>query len=162
MAQSHETGNPTVTNNNLIVKVLGAPLGPDWTVEGLAEQVLSAMAVERLDEGEELELNADAGTDRQVRRLLRPVLACLASKSAAEAGTPANLYGGQFSFKRPGVKGPVWIFGQFENQPGSVRITLRRSDSPPGAECGGALPCNPHVEAPKTVATMDGSECRQN
>ncbi|MCI0741534.1 MAG: hypothetical protein L0Y72_21070 [Gemmataceae bacterium] len=131
MAQSYETGNPTVTNNNPITNLLGAPLSPDWTVEGLAEQVLSAMAVECLEEGEEFVLDADASTDRQVRRLLRPVLACLATKSAAEAGIPANLYGGHFTFKRPGPKGPVWIFGQFENRPGSVRVTLRRSSSPP-------------------------------
>ena len=70
-------------------------------------------------------------TDRQSRRLLRPLLACLATKSAAEAGSPVNLYGGHFSFKRPGPNGPVWILGRFENRPGNVRVTLRRSSSPP-------------------------------
>jgi ATP-dependent Zn protease len=54
------------------------------------------------------------------------LLACLATKSAAEAGTPPNLYGGQLSFKRIGPDGPVWIFGEFENKPGSVRIAFRR------------------------------------
>jgi hypothetical protein len=130
MAQAHETGNPIVTNS--LTNLLGAPLSPDWTVEGLAEQVLSA--VQRSEEGEEFVLEADATADRQVHRLIRPLLACLATKSAAEAGTSANLYGGHFTFKRPGAQGPVWIVGQFENRPGSVRLTLRRYNSPPPAE----------------------------
>jgi hypothetical protein len=120
-----------VTANNPITDLLGAPLGPDWTLEGLAEQVLDAVATRRSGDGEEVVLDADATTDRQSRRLLRPLLACLATKAAAEAGTPANLYGGHFSFKRVGPQGPVWIIGQFENRPGCVRATLRRSNSPP-------------------------------
>ena len=131
MAQAHETGNPIVTVNNPLTDLLGAPLGPDWTVEGLAEQMLGILAVLRSEEGQEFVLDAAAITDRQTRRLLRPLLACLATKSAAEAGMPANLYGGCFSFKRPGPKGSVWILGQFENRQGSVRVTLRRSNSPP-------------------------------
>ena len=130
MAQSHETGNPIVTPNNPIADLLSAPLGPDWTVEGLAEQVLGAIAAQRSEEAQAFVLDADATTDRQSRRLLRPLLACLATKSAVEAGTPANLYGGHFSFKRPGPKGPVWILGQFENRPGTVRVAFRRSNSP--------------------------------
>jgi hypothetical protein len=131
MAQSHETGNPFVTASNPITALLRAPLGPDWTVEGLAEQVLGAIAAQRSEEAQEFVLDADASTDRQSRRLLRPLLACLAAKSAAEAGTPANLYGGHFSFQRQGPQGPVWILGHFENRPGSVRLALRRSSSPP-------------------------------
>src|SRR6266567_6625132 len=105
MAPSHETGNPLVTANNPITDLLGAPLGPDWTVEGLAEQVLGAIAAQCSEETPEFVLDADATTDRQSRRLLRPLLACLATKSAAEAGTPANLYGDHLSFKRPAPKG---------------------------------------------------------
>ena len=131
MAQSHETGNPTVTANNPIADLLSAPLGPDWTVEGLAEQVLSAIVAQRPEEAQEFVLDAQATTDRQSRRLIRPLLACLATKSAAEAGTNTNLYGGHFSFKRSDPKGTVWILGEFENQPGNVRVTLRRSSSPP-------------------------------
>ena len=131
MAQSHETDNPIVTANTPLTDLLGAPLGPDWTVEGLAEQVLGFIAAQGSEEAQEFVLDADATTDRQSRRLLRPLLACLATKSAAEAGTPTGLYGGHFSFKRPGPKGPVWILGQFENRPGSVRVTLRRSTSQP-------------------------------
>src|SRR5882724_10443752 len=133
MAQAHETGNPIVTVNNPINELLSAPLGPAWTVEGLAEQVLGAIASQRSEESQEFVLDAATTTDRQSHRLLRPFLACLATKSAAEAGTPINLYGGQFSFKRPGPNGPVWILGQFENRPGNVRLTLRRSSSPPDA-----------------------------
>ena len=130
MAQSDQTGHPTVTAGKAITDLLSAPLGPDWTVEGLAEQLLSAIAAQRPDEAEELTFEADATTDRQTSRLLRPLLACLATKSAAEAGTPVNLYGGHVCFKRPGPNGPVWILGEFENRPGSARVTLRRSSSP--------------------------------
>src|SRR5438309_12029237 len=111
MAPSHETGNPIVTAKNPLTDLLATPLGPDWTVEGLAEQVLGAIAAQHSEEAQEFVLDAASTTDRQSRRLLRPLLACLASKSAAEAGTPANLYGGHFSFKRPGLRGPVWVIG---------------------------------------------------
>jgi hypothetical protein len=120
-----------VTTNNPITDLLAAPLGPDWTVEGLSEQVLSAIAAHRIEEVQVLVLDAEATTDRQSRRLLRPLLACLATKSAAEAGTPANLYGGCLLFERPGPDGPVWIVGQFENRPGAVRAALRRLSAPP-------------------------------
>jgi hypothetical protein len=130
MAQSHKTST-SIVNNNPITDLLSVPLGPDWTVEGLAEQVLGAIAAQCSEEGQEFVLDANATTDRQARRLLRPFLACLATKSAAEAGTPVNLYGGQLCFKRPSPKGPVWILGRFENRSGSVRLTLRRSSSPP-------------------------------
>lgn len=120
-----------MTANNPISDVLGAPLRPGWTVEGLAEQVLGAIAAQISGEPQEFVLEADSITDRQSCRLLRPLLACLATKSATEAGSPVNLYGGHFSFKRPGPNGPVWILGRFENSPGNVRVTLRRSSSPP-------------------------------
>jgi hypothetical protein len=120
-----------MTAGNPLTELLAAPLSPDWTVEGLAEQVLGAIAAQRSEEAQELVLDADATTDRQARRVLRPLLACLAAKSAAEAGTPANLYGGCLSFKRPGPEGPVWILAQFENKPGRVRVAFRQSSSPP-------------------------------
>ena len=130
MAYSREKGNPIVTANNLIAEILRAPLGPDWTVEALAEQILGTIAARRSQETEEFVLEADPTMDRQSHRLLRPLLACLATKSATEAGTPADLYGGRLSFERPGSTGPVWILGQFENRPGCVRVSLQRSDSP--------------------------------
>ncbi len=131
MAQPLETGNPIVTANNPITDLLSAPLGPDWTVEGLAEQVLGAIAAQRSAEGQEFLVDADATSDRQSRRLLRPLVACLATKSAAEAGTPADLYGGSVAFKRQSPQGTVWILGQFENRPGNVRVRLRWSSLPP-------------------------------
>jgi hypothetical protein len=121
----HQTGNPIVTADNLIA----APPSPDWTIEGLAEQVLGAIAAQRAEEMREFVLDADAITDRQSRRVLRPLLACLATRSAAEAGIPPDLYGGQLSFQRVGPEGPVWILVQFENKPGSVRVAFRRSSS---------------------------------
>jgi hypothetical protein len=128
MAQSHQTGNPLVTAKKSITDLLAAPLSPDWTVEGLAEQLLGAIAVsppEAVGEVQALVLVADATTDRQSRRMLRPLLACLATKSAAEAGTPVNLFTGHLCFKRPGPAGPVWITGEFENRPGAVRVAFR-------------------------------------
>jgi hypothetical protein len=122
-----------VSANNPLHDILAGPLGPDWTVDGLAEQVLDAIATQHSEAGEEFVLDAGSITDHQVLRLLRPLLACLANKSAAEAGAPINLYGGQLSFKQSGPEGFVWIVGQFENQPGNVRIALRRSGSLPEA-----------------------------
>jgi hypothetical protein len=133
MEQPHEAGNPTVTADNPITDLLAAPLPPDWTVELLAEQVLAAIATDGPAAAQGFELDANATTERQSRRLLRPLLACLAFKSAAESGTPANLYSGSLSFKRPGPQGAVWIVGRFENRPGTVRIVLRRSSLPPQA-----------------------------
>jgi hypothetical protein len=120
-----------VTAENLITELLSAPLGPDWTVDRLAEEVLCAIAARGSEDVQEFVLDAEATPDRQSRRILRPLLACLATKSAAEAGTPPNLYGGRLSFKRRGHEGPVWILGQFENMSGTVRVAFRRSSSPP-------------------------------
>jgi len=123
--------NPTATADNPIADLLAAPLSPGWTVEGLAEQVLGAIAARRSEDGQEFVLDMDTAADRQSRRILRPLLACLATKSAAEAGTPVNLYGGRLSFQRSGPDGPVWIIGQVENRSGTVRVAFRRSPSPP-------------------------------
>jgi hypothetical protein len=120
-----------VTAENPITDLLAAPLSPDWTIERLAEQLLCTIASQPKAEMKKHLLDAAATTDRQSQRVLRPLLACLATKSAAEAGTPPNLYGGQLSFQRLGPEGPVWILGEFENKPGSVRIALQRSPSPP-------------------------------
>lgn len=131
MAQSHEAGNPTVTAENPITDLLSAPLSPDWTIEELAKQLLCTIASQPTEEGKKLVLDSASAVDRQSQRVLRPLLACLATKSAAEAGTPPNLYGGQLSFKRIGPDGAVWISGEFENTPGSVRIAFQRFFSPP-------------------------------
>jgi hypothetical protein len=120
-----------VTTGKPITDLLSAPLGSDWTVEQLAEEVLCAIAARGPEEVQEFVLDAEATSDRQSRRVLRPLLACLATKSAAEAGTPPNLYGGRLAFKRLGHEGPVWILGQFENRPGTVRVAFRRTSSPP-------------------------------
>jgi len=99
-------------------------------VEGLAEDLLGAIASKGSEE-QEFAFDAEATTDRQSRRLLRPLLACLANMSATEAGTSANIFGGHLSFKREGPEGTVWILGEFENKPGSVRVAFRRFSSPP-------------------------------
>src|SRR5947209_58758 len=98
MAQTHQAGNPTVTAENPKTDLLAAPLSSDWTIEGLAEQLLGTIASLPKEDAKNLLLDAAATTDRQSQRVLRPLLACLATKSAAEAGTPSNLYEGQLSF----------------------------------------------------------------
>jgi hypothetical protein len=118
------TGNP-------LTDLLAAPLGHDWTVDRMAEEVLCAIAARGPEESVDIVLDAAATTDHQSQRLLRPLLACLATKSAAEAGTTPNIYSGHLSFKRPGHEGPVWIVGRFENTPGKVRVELRRCSSTP-------------------------------
>jgi hypothetical protein len=149
MAQFNEKGNPTVTANNPISDLLATPLSPDWTVEGLAEQVLATVAAHRSEETQEFILDVDATTDRQSRRVLRPLLACLATKSEVEAGTPVSLYGGRLLFKRPGPTGPVWIVGQFENRPGKVHVAFRCSFSPPAS----AQPLTPPT--PGVIGALD-------
>jgi hypothetical protein len=129
MAQSQEAGDATLTAENSLTGLLTAPLSPGWTIEGLAEQLLCTIASQPKEEAKDLRLDA-AATDRQSQRVLRPLLACLATKSAAEAGTPPSLYGGQLCFKRTGPEGPVWILGDFENRPGSVRVAFGRSSAP--------------------------------
>jgi hypothetical protein len=107
--------------------------------------MLGAIADLRSEGSQEFVLDADAMPNDQARRLMRPLLACLATKSAAEAGTAANIYGGHLSFQRPSPNGPVWILGEFQNQPGSVRVMLRRSVSPPAGDRYGTVPRSPLV-----------------
>lgn len=121
-----------MTGNNPIGDLLSAPLAPDWTVERLAEQALDAIAALRTEDSQEFVLDETTATSHQARRLLRPLLACLATKAAAESGLPADLYGGPFAFERSTPNGSIWVLGAFENRPGSVRVTLRRSGSSPG------------------------------
>ena len=80
MAQSHKTGDPIVNADNPIIDLLAGPLSADWTVERLAEQLLSAIAARCPQGVPDFVLDAEALVDRQSRRLLRPLLACLANK----------------------------------------------------------------------------------
>jgi len=138
-----------VTAENPLTDLLSAQLSPDWTIEGLAEQLLCTIASQPKEEGKRLVLDSASAVDRQSQRILRPLLACLATKSAAEAGTPPNLYGGQLSFKRVGPDGAVWIFGEFENKPGSVRIAFQRFSSPP--ELSVPAPVNRELGEPESL-----------
>jgi hypothetical protein len=113
---------------NPIEELLSAPLEAGWTLEGLAARVLDAVAT---SDDAEWVLDAQSLTNRQARRLIRPLLACLATQSAVEAGTPVNLFTGHLNFKRHGPSGPVWFTGEFDNRPGSERIALRRHNAPP-------------------------------
>lgn len=134
MAQPQQTGKPIVTTSNPIADLLGAPLDSGWTVDRLAEQLLAAIAAQPAGKAQEFVLEEHAALARQSQRLLRPLLACLATKSAAEAGTSANLYSGPLSFRRSGRGGLVWILGDFENRPGRARVALRLLSSPPDSE----------------------------
>ncbi len=111
---------------NFVNDLLSAPLDPDWSIEGLAEQLLTSIAAQP---EQEFILDAAEMMDRQSRRLIRPLLACLANMSAAESGTSDDVFGADLSFQRMGPAGSVSIFGQFKNTQGNVRITLRRSPS---------------------------------
>lgn len=160
MAQPHQTDIRIVNADHLISDILGAPLDSGWTVEGLAERVLTTIAARLPDENLEFVLDADTTSDRQTQRLLRPVLACLAKKSAAESATTLNLYGGRLVFERPGPNGSVWILGHFDNRAGSVRVTLRRTSSPreegtPTAPDVIQSPANARAEGPNRAQPSD-------
>ena len=116
---------------NVVTDLLSAPLSPDWTIEGLAEQLLETIVAQS---EKEFILDAAETTDRQSRRLLRPLLACLANMSAAESGAASDMFGGQLSFKRTGPEGPVCIVGKFENKADNVRAIFERFSSPPRSE----------------------------
>lgn len=136
MAHPDQAGHPTAPADNPIAALLRSPLAPQWSVDDLAEQLLRTVAAEPSAAGERQEfvLDAEDLIDRQSRRLIRPLLACLATKSAAETGSSQpDLYGGQLSFVRPGPEGPVRILGRFENRPDTVRLVFSRSDSSAGA-----------------------------
>ncbi len=160
MARSQEAGNSTVTAENPLTDLLAAPLSPGWTIEGLAEQVLSMIASQPKEQAIDLLLDAAATTDRQSQRVLRPLIACLATKSAAEAGRSPNLYEGQLSFKRIGLYGPVWILCDFENKAESTRVSFRRSNSPPQApesDAGLISDKNDRVPAPDNPSWIGGA-----
>lgn len=128
MGKSHRAGSSVVTAKNCITELLSAPLAPDWTIDSLAEQVLSAIALQlstAAGDVDDVVLDGNTVTDRQARRLIRPLLASIARKSAAERATPPNLYEGRFMFERLGYEGPVWILGEFKNMPGHVRVRFR-------------------------------------
>jgi hypothetical protein len=105
-----------------ILEILAAPLDPEGTIEGLAERLLSLVAA---NPAAELTLAYEALLDRQSRRLIRPLLACLAQKSEAETGKRINLFHGSLEFVRTGQSGRVHILGEFENRPGTARLALR-------------------------------------
>jgi hypothetical protein len=124
-----------MTADSTIFDILRSPLDPNWTVESLTERVIVAIASQPIGSEEVFVIAVDESTDQQTRRLIRPILACLATKSANESGATVNLYGGHLLFNRTGPAGPVFVVGEFENRPGRVRLTLRRSYSPdPPAE----------------------------
>ncbi|MBY0515077.1 MAG: hypothetical protein K2P78_14385 [Gemmataceae bacterium] len=129
-----------MTDPDPITDLLNGPLDPDWTIEDLAEKVLSAVA-SRPPAVADVAVVVDDATDRQPRRLIRPLLAYLATKSAAESGAPVNLYGGRLCFER---RGPVWVLGEFENRPGAVRLALRRANSPPESDPAERTDSLPH------------------
>jgi hypothetical protein len=165
MAQSHEMGNPIVTADNPLIDLLGwARLVQIGRSNARRSNCSPPIATHR-SEAVEFVLDADAPIDRQSRRLLRPLLACLATISTAEAGTPPHLYGGQLSFKRPDPEGRVWILGQFDNRPGTVRVAFRRAGAPPEALDPGTAQCSvptagsrPDAPQPKTSTPMPADE----
>ena len=115
-------------NSTTIAEVLSGQLEPQGGLVGLAEKMLSAIVCE--EHSQEFDFDADIAADQQAQRLIRPLLACLATLSANENGTCANHFFGPLQFRRPGPNGPIWIVGEFDNRMGSIWIKLRRSTSP--------------------------------
>ena len=58
MAQSYKTGNSAVTADQPITDLLSAPLSPGWTIEGLADQLLAAIAAQ--PKAQDLVLDAES------------------------------------------------------------------------------------------------------
>jgi hypothetical protein len=82
--------------------------------------------------------------DPHARSLFRSLLACLARKSAQEAGTALDPYGGTLAFVRDTPDGPVRIDGTFDNRAGTARLTLppprpHPDGRPPHARGGSAV-----------------------
>jgi hypothetical protein len=126
MAHAFEESDLTM---NTISDLLSAPLDQDWCLDNLAEEVIASLAAQPAGTEPELVFAVDETTNRQARRLIRPFLACLATKSASENGTPVNIYSGSLSFHRPGPDGTVWVVGDFSNQSGGQRLAIRRAIS---------------------------------
>ncbi|MGL4421512.1 MAG: DUF6800 family protein [Gemmataceae bacterium] len=101
---------------------MAKPLAPDWTIEAFAEQFLDAVVAHP----GECVVDAQQLTDRQSVRLMRPLLANLATKYAEATGQPLSLYEGILSFTRNSPSGPVSIVGEFVNRPGKVHLNLSR------------------------------------
>lgn len=131
--QTGQEGDNAMTANTTVRELLLAPLAAEWIIDGLADQVLHAIAA---SDDHELVLDADALSDRQARRLLRPLLACLAKRSAAPTGMPINLFRGSLTLATQGPAGPLYFAGEFDNRAGSERLVLRSIDS--HAETSGA------------------------
>jgi hypothetical protein len=132
MAQACQTGDIAMSAHSTISDLLAAPLPSDWTIESIAECLLRTLSDQPSANGAgeaEFVFDKHKTVDRQTSRLIRPLLACLAMKSAAENNSPVNLYGGQLHFRRQGLRGPSCIVGEFENRPESTRLSLRRLDT---------------------------------
>jgi hypothetical protein len=138
MAQTYQASGDIVNTPNPILEVLAAPLTADWTIEVLAERILSVIASQPGIGPEEFTFDSSTAANRQSQRLIRPLLACLANMSAAEAGTSINIFGGNLSFQRTGPDGPVNITGQFENKQGNVRVELKRFVASQTSQAGSA------------------------
>ena len=109
-----------------LVELLASPLPADWTIDGLAERLLSRVAT---GTGDDPPVDGAALPDRQSQRLIRPLLACLAKLSADEGGAAFDPYGGTLEFVRAGPTGAVRITGEFVNRADAVRLALTRYSS---------------------------------
>src|SRR6266481_5183939 len=96
-----------MTSQNPIAKLLAAPLPPDWSVERLADQLLQVIAkrFESKRRRSPISININDLEDRQSKRLLRPLLAYLATRAAKKGDQPANVFGGVLLLERKGPKG---------------------------------------------------------
>jgi hypothetical protein len=146
LKQAVQASDPIVTSSHLLIELLGAPLGPGG-IQGLAQKVLSTIYENKAAE-QEFILDASGATNPRARKLIRPLIACLAKMSAEQAGVPVSLYGGHISFKRNGPEGWFDILGDFENTHARARATFRADPAPKSEPIASRLETNSPQPAP--------------
>lgn len=109
-------------------ELLADPAALTRPLDTLAEQLLARLAAELKPLPP---TTRDALPSPQARARFRPLLACLARKSAQENGTAFDPHGGTLTFVRPGLRGPVRITGTFDNHSDAVRLVFHAPEPLP-------------------------------
>ena len=147
---------PLATADNHIRELVPAPVSPDWTIDRLAEQVLCAIAARGSAEG-----TANSARAELPRSTSKAAYSGRSSLWLKTSRPPKQVHPhldrGRLLFQRPSHDGPVWIHGQFENMPGTVRVTLRRSSSPPQHSEPSACEWSPPVSVLRGKRTQASS-----
>lgn len=127
-----------MTIREAVMKLFTVVPSQGWTLDGAADSLIQLAAQTRsLSVGMVREFESQSKQfqviendqllqtgDSTPNRMIRPLLAFLANKAAKETGVEFNVYGGRYSFTRPGSRGMVRIDAEFENTMHSQRITF--------------------------------------